>query len=152
MRVELSFFLLRNLDFSLEILPRFPIKHKFQQVTVCRREVEDTTFEARRVARNSQGGAVLGVWGFAPSRRRPMGAWWGSGSKVLSCRRHEGLGADPPALKNFAFFCKNNNFRAILIKNKAFKTWLKNWQCKNGLSKRWLMVKFYFLYLDAGKL
>ena len=45
----------------------------------------------RRVARNSQWRAVLGIWGEDPSRRR-----------------HKGLGAEPPALKNFAFFCKNN--------------------------------------------
>ena len=33
-----------------------------------------------------------------------------------------GLGAEPPALPNLAFFCKNNNFRTILIKNNAVKT------------------------------
>ena len=36
-------------------------------------------------------GGQLGVWGEAPSR-------W----------KHGGLGAEPPALENFAFFCKNN--------------------------------------------
>ena len=43
----------------------------------------------RRVARNSQWGAVLGSGGKVPSRRRPVGA-------------------EPPALEIFAFFCKNN--------------------------------------------
>ena len=33
---------------------------------------------------------------------------------------------EPPALKNFAFFCKIN---IILVKNNAFKTWHGNWQC-----------------------
>ena len=47
----------------------------------------------RRVARNSQWGAVFG-----------------------------GLGAEPPALENFAFFLlKYLNFRAILIKNIVLK-------------------------------
>ena len=52
---------------------------------------------------------------------------WRSGGKAYSSRRHGSLGAEPPTLKNFAFFCKNNfNFRAILIKNNAFKTWHRN--------------------------
>ena len=40
-----------------------------------------------------------------------------------------GLGAEPPALENFAFVLQNElNFRAILIENNAFKTWLRNCQ------------------------
>ena len=39
-----------------------------------------------------------------------------------------GLGAEPPALKNFAFFCKNNLILDILIKNNAFKMGHRNWQ------------------------
>ena len=31
---------------------------------------------------------------------------WGSGSKAPSRRRHGGLGAEPPALENFAFFLR----------------------------------------------
>ena len=57
----------------------------------------------RRVARNSQWGAVFG-----------------------------GLRAGPPVLKNFAFFCKNNFILGLFwLKNNAFKTWLRNWQCKD---------------------
>ena len=33
------------------------------------------------------------------------GLFWGSGDES---RRHGGLGAELPALENFAFFCKNN--------------------------------------------
>ena len=40
-----------------------------------------------------------------------------------------GVGAEPPALKNFALFCKNNpNFGAISVKSNAFRTWHRNWQ------------------------
>ena len=39
----------------------------------------------------AMGGVCLGVWGQTPSH-------W----------KHGGLGAEPPTLKNFAFFCKNN--------------------------------------------
>ena len=35
----------------------------------------------------------------------------------------------PQRSKIFYFFAKKLNFRAILVKNNAFKTWLKNWQC-----------------------
>ena len=40
------------------------------------------------------GGLIFGSGGRASSRRRPMGSG--------------GLGAEPPALENFAFFCKNS--------------------------------------------
>ena len=46
----------------------------------------------RHVARNSQ----------------LRGLFWGSEGKAPSRRRHGGLGAEPPALENFAFFFKNN--------------------------------------------
>ena len=52
-----------------------------------------TSIQARS-QKFAMGGAVLGVWGF--------------GGKAPSRRRHGGLGAEPPALENFAFFCKNN--------------------------------------------
>ena len=40
-----------------------------------------------------------------------------------------GLGAEPQRSKILHFFCKNNLiFRAIVIKNIAFKTWHRNWQ------------------------
>ena len=44
-------------------------------------------------------GLCLGVWGLYP---QPPEA--------------RGLGAESPAIEKFVFFCKNNNFRAILIK------------------------------------
>ena len=33
---------------------------------------------------------------------------WGSGGEAPSRRKHGSVGAEPPALENFAFFCKNN--------------------------------------------
>ena len=41
------------------------------------------------------------------------------------------LGTKPPALEYFVYFGKNNNFRPILIKINAIKTYHKNLQCKN---------------------
>ena len=38
------------------------------------------------------------------------------------------LGAEPPALENFAFFAKITYFRIVLIKNDVFKTWHRNWR------------------------
>ena len=35
------------------------------------------------------------------------GLFWGFGGKTPSRRRHGGLGAEPPALENLTFFCKN---------------------------------------------
>ena len=44
------------------------------------------------------------------------GLFWGSGGGASSARK-------------FCMFLQNElNFRAILIKNNAFKTWHKNWQ------------------------
>ena len=53
---------------------------------------------ARRVAINPQWGAILGVWG---RRSQPPEV-------------NEGLGEEPPALENFAFFCKNNLILGLL--------------------------------------
>ena len=36
------------------------------------------------------------------------GGQMGSGGETPSGRRHGGLGAEPLALNNFGFFCKNN--------------------------------------------
>ena len=67
----------------------------------------------RRVARNSQWGAVLGFWERSPQppdaneglgAKPPAAGGWGFGGKVPSRRRHGSLGAEPPALENFAFF------------------------------------------------
>ena len=95
----------------------------------------------RRVARNSQwGGLFWGSGGGAPSRRRPMGVWGRSPQPPEA----GGLGAKPPAAggtgvwgrspqrsKILHFFCKNNFILGLFwLKNNAFKTWLRNWQCK----------------------
>ena len=45
-------------------------------------------------------GGQLGSWGEAPSCRR-LGVWGQSPQRY----RHGGLGAEHPALENFAFFC-----------------------------------------------
>ena len=37
-----------------------------------------------------------------------FGGGWGFGGKAPSRWRHGGLGAEPPALEDFAYFCKNN--------------------------------------------
>ena len=54
----------------------------------------------RRVARNSQWGGLF--WGLGA--KPPAAGGWGFGGKAPSRRRHGGVGAEPPALKNFAFF------------------------------------------------
>ena len=71
-------------------------------------------------------GAVLGSGAKSPG----AGGYWGSGGKTPSRWRHGGVGAEPPALENFALKKKQLSFRAILIKNNAFKTWHRNWLCK----------------------
>ena len=50
--------------------------------------------------------AAGGEWDLGA--KLPAAGGWGSGGKAPSRRRHRGLGAEPPALGNFAFFCKNN--------------------------------------------
>ena len=73
-----------------------------------------TTNQARS-QKFAMGGLFGGSGGWAPSRRRPMGVWE-FGGKAPSRRRHGGLGAEPPALENFAFFLQIKlHFRAILI-------------------------------------
>ena len=68
----------------------------------------------RRVARNSQWRGCLEGLGAEPlaaggQRGSPPAAGgWGSWGKPPSRRRYGVLGAEPPALENFAFFCKNN--------------------------------------------
>ena len=67
----------------------------------------------RRVARNSQWGGCFGVLGAEPPAagcqwgsggEAPSAGGWGFGGKAPSRRRHGCLGAEPPALENFAFF------------------------------------------------
>ena len=94
----------------------------------------------RHVARNSQwGGAVLGVWGRSP---QPPEANGGLGAKPPTAG---GLGAKPPAVggtgvwgrspqrsRSLRFFSKITKFWGYFDKkNNAFKTWLRNWQCKH---------------------
>ena len=50
-------------------------------------------------------GAVLGVWGRSSQLPEVSG---GLGAKPLAAGGTRGLGAEPPALENFAFFFKNN--------------------------------------------
>ena len=73
--------------------------------------------------------AARGQWGFGgeASSRRRLGVW-GRGPQPSEAG---GMEAEPSALENFAFFLqKLFNFRgAILMKNNAFKTWHRNWQC-----------------------
>ena len=73
------------------------------------------TVVSRRVARNSQRGAVLKVGERSPQLPEANGGLgaklsayggWGSWDKAPSRRRHGGLVAEPPAPKNFAFFAK----------------------------------------------
>ena len=100
-------------------------------------------------------GMFWGVWGLGPQSPKANGV------KGQSPQLPEawGLGAEPPALKIFAFFCKMKlNFRAILIENNAFRTWHKNWQPNmiqlgafNGVYEKWLMMTLQFSCLLAGK-
>ena len=48
------------------------------------------------------------VFGGLEAEPPASGGQWGSGGETPSCRWHGGLGAEPPALKKFAFFWKNN--------------------------------------------
>ena len=99
------------------------------------------TFRSTTVQARSQkfamGGAVLGV------------LFWGSGCFGRSPQPPEangGVGAKPPAAggtgvwgrssqrsKILHFFCKNNFILGLFwLNNNAFKTWLRNWQCKQN--------------------
>ena len=85
----------------------------------------------------------------ARSQKFTMGGmFWGSGGGASSARK-------------FCIFSQNElNFRAILIKNIAFKTWRRNWQ-RNIIqlavlmgymgSGYWLMITLQFSCLLAGK-
>ena len=52
----------------------------------------------------AMGGLIWGSRGGAPA----AGGQWGSGGNAPCRRRHEGLGAEPPAFEIFSFFCKNS--------------------------------------------
>ena len=57
-------------------------------------------------------GAVLGVWGQSPQPKEARG-----------------FGGGAPSARKFCIFLQIKlNFRAILIKNNAFKTWHSTWQ------------------------
>ena len=53
-------------------------------------------------------GVNFWVWGRSLQPPKANGGW-GSGGEAPSRRKHGGLGAEPPALENFAFFCKNSS-------------------------------------------
>ena len=64
----------------------------------------------------------MGVWGL---RSQPPEAIGGLGAPLPAAG---GTGVwGPQRLKILHFFQKYLNFRAILIKNNAFKTWHRNW-------------------------
>ena len=50
--------------------------------------------------------AAEGQWGLGA--KPPAAGDTGFGGKALNRRRNGVLGAEPPALENFAVFCKNN--------------------------------------------
>ena len=97
-------------------------------------------YQQARSQKFAMGGLFWGSGGGAPSRRRPMGVWGRSPQPPEA----GGLGAKPPAAggtgvwgrspqrsKILHFFCKNNFILGLFwLKNNAFKTWLRNWQCK----------------------
>ena len=57
-----------------------------------------------------------------------MGAVWGVGGGPPVAGGQWGSGGETPSSQKFLIFLqKYLNFRAILIKNNAFKTWHKNW-------------------------
>ena len=69
----------------------------------------------RRVARNSQWGGCFGFLGAEPPAAGGTGAW----------------GRSPQRSKILHFFCKNNFILGLFsLNNNAFKTWVRNWQCK----------------------
>ena len=68
-------------------------EHFFPRIQVKTKKKVFTKNETRRIARNSQWGDL-----------RPMGVW----GRSLQLPEAGGLGAEPPALENFAFFCKNS--------------------------------------------
>ena len=53
-------------------------------------------------------GALPEIRNVGVGAKPPAAGGWGFEGKAPSPRRHGGLGAEPPALENFALFCKNN--------------------------------------------
>ena len=49
-----------------------------------------------------------GCFGDLGAEPPAAGGLMGSGGEAPSRRRHGGMGAEPRALNNFGFFCKNN--------------------------------------------
>ena len=94
----------------------------------------------RRVARNSQWGGCFGVLGQSPQLPDANGGL----EAKLPAPEAGSLGAKPPAAggtgawgrspqpsKILHFFCKNNFILGLFsLNNNAFKTWVRNWQCK----------------------
>ena len=95
----------------------------------------------RRVARNSQLGGCFGFLGAEPPATECQ---WGSWGKAPSRRRlgvrgqspqppeARGPGGGAPSARKFLhFICKNNFILGLFsLNNNAFKTWVRNWQCK----------------------
>ena len=84
-------------------------------MSVCGEEqTPNNEREQVRSQKSAMGGCFRGLGAEPPA----AGGRWGSGGeapsrwrfrgKTPSRRRHRGYGAEPPALENFAFFCKNN--------------------------------------------
>ena len=86
--------------------------------TLAKKEKADRAYlDGRRVARNSE-------WG--------GGCFGGLGAEASVAGGQGGSGGEAPSAREFCVFLqKSLNFRAILIKNNAFKMWLRNWQCKH---------------------
>ena len=104
-------YFLSNFDLSLSILSMKLIVLDISKFKLC------NLFKFRR---DSQKFAMGG------------GLFEGSGGKAPAAGGTGGVGAEPPALENFAFFCKNNFILGLFwLKNNAFKTWLRNWLCKH---------------------
>ena len=82
------------------------------------RQILNVRCDQARSQKFEMGGLCWGSGGGAPA----AGNQWGSGGKAPSRRR----------LENFAFFCKNNFILGLFwLKNKDFKTWLRNWKSKH---------------------
>ena len=85
-------------------------------------------------------GGCFGVLGRSPQppdanggleAKLPAPEAGGSGAKPPAAGGTGAWGREPPALENFAFFCKNNFILGLFsLNNNAFKTWVRNWQCK----------------------
>ena len=60
------------------------------------------------VQARSQKFTMEGCFGGLGAEPPAAGGQMGSGGETPSHRRHGGLGAEPLALNNFGFYCKNN--------------------------------------------